>query len=360
MNAVAKPARDPSLDGFRGVTVVLMMLVNFQPGEAAWPMLAHADWHGLTLADLVFPWFLLIVGMSVAFAGVGSAPAPGKAMRRSVLLFALGVVLAWLIRPSLEMSGIRWMGVLQRIAIVYIVCIAMARQSGGWRTPAAIGLLVLFLHSVLLHGNPPGSGAASLDPGEGMAGWLDQTLLPGRLYPPGYDPEGLLSSLGAVATGLAGLGLARASRELALRPLSIALAGLVMALSGLPFALIIDLPLNKTLWTPGFVLVTAGTGALLWAGLRAVWPHMAASGPARLFRFCGCTALTMYVVHMLLIAVLVRRLPDGSRIWDAGYGALLGVGLPPTLAALGFGLLATLLSILGTGLLARREMILRL
>lgn len=360
MSAVTKPSRDLSLDAFRGLTVVLMMLVNFQPGEAAWPPLAHARWNGLTLADLVFPWFLLIVGMSVALAGDGRAPRLGKAMRRSALLFALGVILAWLIRPSLEMSGIRWLGVLQRIAIVYLVCVAAARRSGGWRASAAVTLLVLVVHWILLHGDPPGPAGASLEPGEGMAGWLDRALLPGRLYPPGYDPEGLLSSLGAVATGLAGLGLARASREFALPPRSIAFGAMVTALLGLLVALITELPLNKALWTPGFVLVTAGSGALLWAGLRAAWQRMGTSTPARLFSFCGRTALTMYVVHMLLIAILVRHLPEGSRLWDAGYGALLGAGLPPTLAALYFALLATVLSILVTASFARRGLILRL
>ena len=123
--------RDLSLDAFRGLTVMMMIIVNIQGnGDAAYAALKHAEWHGLTFADVIFPWFLFIVGLSIPLAldRISSGSPWPKVIKRSLLLFALGVLLAWLIRP-VEFDQIRWMGVLQRIGIVYCACAAIALAS---------------------------------------------------------------------------------------------------------------------------------------------------------------------------------------------------------------------------------------
>jgi predicted acyltransferase len=360
VSAGSTPGRDPSLDAFRGLTVMLMMLVNLQgPAATAWAPLVHAAWHGLTPADLVFPWFLLIVGLSVPIALAARPLSPAAVLRRAALLFGIGVVLGWLIRPSLDPEQIRWMGVLQRIALVYLACMLVARRTTGWRAPLLVALLCLGTHAILLGLAPP-DGPASLDKGAGLSGWLDRTILPGRLYPPGWDPEGVLSTLGAVATGLLGLFVMRLLQGAASThtPRLLIGGGAALCLAGA--AATHAVPLNKALWTPSFALLTAGLGLLLWVGLQLGWPAFGRTQPARLLVFAGRTALTAYILHMLLIALLVRTVPGGGRLWDMVLDALATVAPVPALAGLAFALAGTAASLAVTAALARRGWTLRL
>ncbi|MBN9787400.1 heparan-alpha-glucosaminide N-acetyltransferase [Pseudonocardia sp. TMWB2A] len=277
-----KAPRDLSLDAFRGVDVLLMVLVNLQGAGTAFGLLKHAEWNGLTLADLVFPWFLLMVGLSLPLA-LDKARTSGAAlwpaiMRRTLLLFAIGVLLGWLIRPTLEMGDIRWTGVLQRIAIVYGLCAAIVMVRKGAGFSAALAALILLAHSLLLLkvGTPDG-GAPSLAAGEGLAGWLDQHILPGRAHRGTWDPEGLLSTLPSIASGLIGVAVMQFMRARGLQKQTGTLAVLGVILVAIGVALMPILPLNKSLWTASFALVTAGMGLLVWALL---YNQLAATGLA--------------------------------------------------------------------------------
>jgi predicted acyltransferase len=326
--------RDLSLDAFRGLTVILMIIVNLQGnGDAAFAALKHAEWHGLTFADLVFPWFLFIVGLSIPLAldraGSGS-PWPGV-LRRFLILFILGVVLAWFIRP-VEFDQIRWMGVLQRIAIVYLACAAVVLVSRGWMVAALLALAILVAHSWLLVVAVDGTN--SLTTGAGLNAWLDQQFLPGRLLRKTWDPEGVLSTLPAIASGLLGVIVARWQ----LSDIPRAIAGMNMTIAG--WLLTNWIPANKALWSASFVLMTAGMGLLILAAFRTFWSKIGDNALARLCILYGQTALTLYVIHMLLLAAIVRKLPDGTRIWDALYEMLAGTGLPPALSSLVFAVIA--------------------
>ena len=342
----------------RGLTVLLMAFVNLQgSSEGAWRQLVHAPWHGLTAADLVFPWFLLIVGLSIPLAIDSGRPLPLKLLKRSAVLVGLGVVLAWLIHPTFDLAAVRWMGVLQRIGLVYFASALVARFTRGWGLPVLAAVLCVTVHAVLLNAAPPGGGA-SLAPGLGMSGWLDRSLLPGRLYPPGYDPEGVLSSLGAMASGLIGVSMMRVVRRTpAEHRWAIMVAAVALASGGLIWSLWI--PLNKALWTPSFTLLTAGLGLLAWVGLQAMWSRIGGSPIGRGLVFYGRTALTFYVVHMLLIAILVRTLPGGEHLWDAGYELLRNAVVAPAVAATLFAVLATAASTAVTVFCARRGWLLK-
>jgi predicted acyltransferase len=333
--------RDASLDALRGLTVLAMGLVNLQGSAAAsFPAFVHAPWHGLTLADLVFPFFLLVVGLTIPLTH--DRP-PGVAwsriLRRALVLAALGIALTWIIRPS-TFADLRLTGVLQRIALVYLTCAAIARVNPGAWLPAAMAAALLVLHAVALFVPAPGALAASLAPGGGLAGWLDQVALPGRALRGSYDPEGVLSTLSAVASGLIGVATARwlARRERA-NHFNLGVLAALLAISGIAVAFVI--PLNKALWTPSFALVTAGLGLGLWALLRAAWPHLGATAAARGAAYLGRAALTLYVLQLLVIAVLVRKLPDGVRLWEQGFRQLEAWGLPPGWASLVFACVAS-------------------
>ena len=312
-----------------------MALVNLQaPGDAC-TWIDHPEWSSLTAADLVFPFFLVAVGLSTAYAFDERRPVRWQAvLRRTALLFAIGLALNWALHPSPDPGQLRLSGVLQRIAVVYLACAFVAGRTGGWRTPLGLAVALLALHGAILLGvRAPGEAAPSLARGAGVSGWLDRTLIPLRLYRRDYDPEGVLSTVSAIATGLLGLAAVRARRAGA-SDASLALAAAATIAGGL--ALTPALPLNKALWTPSFALVTGGAGGLAWLGLGALAERSprALRGPA----WVGRRALDFYVLHMLLIAVLVLKL-GGPRIWtrlsdplasglrSPGWGSMLFAGL---------------------------------
>jgi predicted acyltransferase len=333
--------RDLSLDAFRGLTVILMIIVNLQGnGDAAYAALKHAEWNGLTFADLVFPWFLFIVGLSTPLAldRLSSASPWPIVLRRALVLFALGVVLAWLIRP-VEFDQIRWMGVLQRIGIVYLACAAVLLLSKSWRFAAWLAAAILMLHGIVLDLPPPDGNIAGVGPGEGFSGWLDRAILPGRLLRTTWDPEGVLSTFPAIASGLIGVAVMRWKQWRNGDTTNWLIGwGVVFVVLGIIGAQ--KTPINKALWTTSFVFVSTGFGLLTWMILGYFWARISEWKLSRLCVLYGQTALTFYVIHMLLLAVIVRKMPDGTRIWDALYAALASTGVPPALASLIFAIIA--------------------
>lgn len=354
--------RDLSLDSFRGMTVVLMILVNLQgSASAAFATMKHADWHGITLADFVFPVFLLIVGLSVPLAFARHRAMGGwvGALRRAALLFLIGVALGLAIRPTLDPDMIRWTGVLQRISIVYLACVLVILLRRGAGSTLGIAALLLVVHGfLLLCGETAGSGPAGMEPGEGLSGWLDREVLPGRAHHGAWDPEGVLSTLPAIASGLIGMAVMQRMRALGLANIALAATGVTLILAGA--VLTPWLPLNKNLWTASFVLVTGGAGVVFWALLRAIWPVVGTSVAGRWTVSMGQAALTLYVVHMLLIAIIVRRLPTGETIWAASWGALATTGLPPGLASMLYAIIGLAISCAVLAVLRRRAWILKL
>ncbi len=354
-------ARDPSLDSFRGIDVLLMILVNVQGnGDAAFSMLKHAEWNGLTFADLVFPIFLLIVGLSAPLAldKPGHIFSWATICRRAFLLFIIGVGLSWLIRPTFDPDMIRWTGVLQRIAIVYLVCAAVIVIRRGAVLAAAIAVLLLAIQSwMLLHLGAPSGGPPSMNPGMGISGWLDQNFIPGRVLRKSWEPEGVLSTLPAIANGLIGVAVMRWTKSHDVSKTRLTLAGAFVLAVGV--ALMPVLPLNKNLWTASFALVTCGVGILVWVSLRGFWSKIGQNRLASWTVSLGQAALTLYIVHTLLIAIIVRKLPNGETIWDATYKALLSVGLSPPVTSLLYAVIAAAISCAILPYLKRRGWILK-
>ncbi len=276
-SAFSSPSRLVSLDVFRGLTVALMLLVN-NPGDWGhiYAPLAHADWHGCTLADLVFPFFLFIVGVSVAYAlsatqaDPSSRPAALRAVaKRAAVLAGLGLLAStWL---DFDWATLRIPGVLMRIALVYFGCAAIFLFA-GWRTRLALVAALLLGYAALLQLVPvPGFGPANLAPATNLGAWLDRAVLgQAHLWKESrtWDPEGLPGTLPALATALLGT-LAgqwlRQRRRPGRKALLLLLAGLALVLLGLLWSR--WFPLNKSLWSSSYVLLTGGLAAALLAGL---------------------------------------------------------------------------------------------
>ncbi len=355
------PGRDLSLDSFRGMDVLMMILVNVQGnGDAAFSFIKHVEWNGVTLADFVFPVFLLIVGLSapLALERPGVQVSWTGILRRAFLLFMIGVGLSYAIKPTLDPAMIRWTGVLQRIAIVYLICAGVIFTRKGIGLVVALSLFLLAFQSyMLLRVGAPTGGPPSMEPGMGISGWLDQHFIPGRVLRKTWEPEGILSTLPAAVNALIGIAV---MRWIKLRGMGNAvLGGIGIALIAAGLALTPWLPLNKNLWTASFTLVTSGSGLAFWAGLRALWPLIGAHRIARWTVSLGQAALTLYVVHTLLIAVIVRKLPSGEKIWSVSYNALVNTGLSPAVASMLYAVLAAAISCAILPWLKRRGWILK-
>jgi predicted acyltransferase len=297
-----------SLDVFRGLTMAAMVIVN-NPGDwgnVYWPLL-HADWHGWTPTDLIFPFFLFIVGVSITLSRKNADTA--SILRRAAIIFALGLFLAGYPRFDLE----RWRipGVLQRIALCYLAAAMLYRATAGDRRRRGTLLLSagLFLSVaywlVMMHVPPPGSFAGDLSPDGNLGAYIDRALLGGHLWKARWDPEGLLSTVPAIATTLfgavAGLclgsGLAPGRKVKALL-----MAGALGIAGGLAWDVVF--PINKSLWTSSYVLFTAGAAALLLAVCYWAIEVRAWRAWTKPFVILGSNAITLFVASGLLVKTL--------------------------------------------------------
>ncbi|MBA2646335.1 MAG: DUF5009 domain-containing protein [Pyrinomonadaceae bacterium] len=261
-----------SLDAFRGITVAAMILVN-NPGswDAAYAPLKHAEWHGWTPTDLIFPFFLFIVGVSITLALARRAESAGtrrdlyvKILKRSLIIFGLGLVLAGF--PYFNLETIRIPGVLQRIGVCYLVASIIFLKT-DFKGQAVIVAVLLVAYWLLMTLTPvPGYGAGDMSLEGNLAAYIDRTLLAGHIYKPNYDPEGILSTLPAIATTLIGV-LAghwlRSSRAPLDKVKGMVMAGVAGVLLGWLWHQ--SFPINKPLWTSSYVLLTGGMALLFLA-----------------------------------------------------------------------------------------------
>ena len=314
-----EPVRLLSLDVFRGVAVAGMILVN-HPGDPqeVWPQLPHAKWNGWTAADLVFPAFLFIVGVAIALSlapwkspEVRRAPIVRRIVLRTLTLFGLGVLLNAF--PALHLATLRIPGVLQRIALCYLL------GSLAFLTldlPGHVGLLVTLLGTywVLMTRVPvPGSGAGVLEPGADLAAWLDRLTLGGHLGRGTWDPEGLLSTLPALASTLMGV-LAghwmRGPRTVAAKSVGLVVAGLAGVVVG--ECLGRWFPINKNLWTSSFAVVTGGMSALLFGPTSWVVDVKHHRRLAMPFVVFGRNPIALYVLATLVAKMLDTVIVTGA------------------------------------------------
>ncbi|MGO8760087.1 MAG: acyltransferase family protein [Terracidiphilus sp.] len=365
-----------SLDVLRGMTVALMILVNNAgDGAVSYPQLRHSVWNGCTLTDLVFPSFLFIVGASIALAfsvrlgrGASRKSILLQSAKRAVLIFLVGLLLNAL--PFFHLADLRVYGVLQRIALCYFLAAALYLAGGTRLCAAATGLALLGYWALLLHVPVPGFGLPAvdvpvLDRTANLASWLDRLLIPSaHLYRHGvYDPEGLLSTLPALATTLLGLLAMRwlqAAAPSRSRSLLLAAAGLVLLLLGLLWSS--SFPLNKRLWTSSFVLFTGGISAILLALL-----HWAIDGPWQLRKglapwlVFGTNALSAYVLSEVLAGLLAAiPFPGASNLQQALYRLLPQWLGPPPFVSLVYSILFAAVCFLPILFLYRRKIFIKL
>jgi len=330
------PASDPvtspsrrltSLDLLRGLTIAFMIMVNNNGGDHAWAEMHHAAWNGFTATDLVFPTFLFVVGVSIVFAtqsrlarGQSRGQLAGHTVRRACILFAFGIVVNNY--PLFHLEHMRFYGVLQRIAICYLVVELFYLWDRRVSTKVLALVIVLLGYWVLVRWVPvPGAGVPGrdipfLDRNQNIVAWVDRHLMPGHLYEDSplhnaRDPEGLLSDIPAIGTTLIGLlaGLwLRTKRSTQAKSLGLSLAAAGCLALGYFWSM--WFPLNKKMWTSSYVLVAAGWSLALltlmfWIAEERGWTRegigKALAWPWLVF---GSNAIAAYMVSELLPGTL--------------------------------------------------------
>jgi predicted acyltransferase len=316
-----------SLDVFRGATIAGMFIVN-TPGtwEHAYAQLLHADWNGWTYTDTIFPFFLFIVGVSMAFSfsrrlaeGAGRGALLLHTLRRAAIIFGLGLALNTLSFFLFHRAQVRIPGVLQRIGVCFffaaLIYLLFGRQG---LVPAAAALLAVYW-ALMTFVPVPGYGTGRLDVEGNLAAWLDRAILGAHTWKhnPGWDPEGLLSSLSAIATTLFGIAAGEWLRIQSgwSRKLAGLMAGGAIAFSlGLLWGT--SFPINKNLWTSSYSLLMSGLAAIclalcLWIVDVKGWKKW-----SKPFEWLGTNAIALFVgatLATLLLLWIKLTGHDGKR-----------------------------------------------
>jgi predicted acyltransferase len=387
-----------SLDALRGFTIAAMVIVN-DPGSwrSAYAPLLHAKWHGLTATDLIFPFFIYIVGVSISFAYTKrlAAKVPKKDIYKKVLwrsfkIYAVGIFL-WL-WPEFNFEHIRWVGVLPRIAIVFLfgtiiflntdwkkqIGIAVSLLVGYWLILALVPVpiddviqqaiatgTVMTGHGELAVGElqkiSEGFIAANFEPGVNISAWIDRVILPGYLWERAWDPEGLLSTMPALATAIIGMLVGRiliTVKDQYKKLTYLFFAGFALLLVGELWSYVF--PLNKNLWTSSFTLFTGGLATM---GLAAciliidVWGYVRWT---RLGRVYGANAITAYMLAGMLSLVFYSDIWWGLSLSRTFMETMTGIGMAAKFASFLYALIYMLIIYIPTYILYRKKIFIKL
>ncbi|HEX6751556.1 MAG TPA: heparan-alpha-glucosaminide N-acetyltransferase domain-containing protein [Longimicrobium sp.] len=353
-DGVAQPGRLRALDVFRGITIAGMLLVN-NPGswDHVYAPLEHAEWNGWTPTDTIFPFFLFIVGVAMTFS-FGAQMARGqkrgaifvKAVRRSAILFGLGLLLAAFPYYNLDVGHLRIMGVLQRIALCFLAASAVYLFVPRRGRPWVAAALLLGYWAAMTLVPVPGHGAGDLVTKDGsLAAYVDRMVLgTNHLWAAAktWDPEGLLSTVPAIVTVLLGIFAGewlRSARPPAERATGLFFAGNALMAAGLVWNPVFHI--NKNLWTSSYVLFMGG---MAMVGLAMCWWLVDVKGVRRWIRpftVYGMNAIAAFflsgVFARLLNLVTVPGGPAGTQpVKGWIYANAFEAWLPPLNASLAF------------------------
>lgn len=374
-----------SLDVFRGLTIAGMLLVN-TPGSwsAIYPPLRHADWHGWTPTDLIFPFFLFIVGITT-YISMSARRARGdpdgvllrQIFKRGAIIFLLGLLLSGFPfydpqsgRFFSELDTLRIPGVLQRIAICYVAAALLTMHTTVRQQVVIIAVLLYGYWFVMTLAPVPGRGMGALlldDKSGNLAAYVDRLLLEGHLWrvTRTWDPEGVLSTIPAIGTTMLGV-LAgrwlRSRRPLPDRIAALFAVGAIGAVAGLMWGW--SFPINKNLWTSSYVLFTAGMACMTLGACMWVIDLHRVTRWTRPFVIYGVNPIAAYVGASLmarLIYTTIRVDRDGESVpvQRVVYDALFASWLEPMNASLLFAICYVLLWLGLMWILYRRKVFLK-
>jgi predicted acyltransferase len=323
-----------SLDVFRGATIAGMLLVN-TPGswDHVYAPFLHAEWHGWTYTDTIFPFFLFIVGVSMAFS-FGRRRESGAAkrdlflhtLRRSAIIFGIGLALNVLSYFLFHRQQVRIPGVLQRIGVCFLFAAAIYLLFGPRGVLPSAAVLLALYWALMTFVPVPGYGVGRLDLEGNLARYVDTAVLGEHTWKhnPSWDPEGPLSTIPAIATTL--LGIAAGELLRSTRPWPAKLAAL-MGGGAAAFSLGLlwgtSFPINKNLWTSSYALAMAGLGAVVLALCLWVIDVRGWKSWSRPFEWLGTNAIALFVLATLAtLLMLAIKLTGGDGKRRSLYGSI--------------------------------------
>ncbi|MGQ9618868.1 MAG: acyltransferase family protein [Candidatus Aminicenantia bacterium] len=304
-----------SLDVFRGMTIAGMIIVN-NPGswKYVYAPLRHAEWHGWTPTDLIFPFFLFIMGVATTFSllhhverGGSKSKIFSKIFRRAIILFLLGLILHLYPFYNFKVSKFRIPGVLQRIAICYLFSSLLFIKFKE-KTLAIITSLILIGYYLCMTFIPvPGYGAGNLTPEGNLASYIDRIIFKGtRLWQGTWDPEGILSTFPAIATTLLGIlsgAWLRKERDKKEKFLGMLIYGILLTILG--YLLSPIFPINKNLWTSTYVIFTGGMALLFLSFCYLIFDILEFKKLGLPFVIFGVNPITVYFLSGILTKTLI-------------------------------------------------------
>jgi predicted acyltransferase len=281
--------------------------------------LTHVPWQGLRFYDFIFPLFIFITGVAIVLSlprlveREGRAHAHLRVLRRALVLYVLGLIYYAGVRDGFD--EVRYLGVLQRIAICYLFASLMFLNFNLRGLIAALVALLVGYWALMTFIPVPGVGAGNFGPDQNLANWIDAQYLPGRLWDMSRDPEGMLSTLPAIGTCLLGVFAGMVLRDIRLQPQQRSLAliggGIALLIAGHLWAL--QFPIIKAIWTSSFVLVCGGYSAILLGAFYQVidvWGYKKWATP---LTWIGANAITLYFINSIVgFEPLALRLVGGD------------------------------------------------
>jgi predicted acyltransferase len=368
--------RTESVDVFRGITVVLMIIVN-NPGSWShiYRPLQHARWHGLLAADLVFPFFLFIMGVSIELSLKSRIARMEERsaiavhiMKRTAVLFLLGLFLnGFPFYPAERILEIRVPGVLQRIAVVYCITAFLCLRTSVRLQAAVLAALLSGYWALCALVPVPGTGQPGIEPVANIAAWLDRLLFGGHLWKvtATWDPEGFLSTISAVGTCILGVWTGKSmtsGKSETAKTVYLVAAGLFFIAAGLVWGRFF--PVNKSLWTGSYVLLTAGIAGLCLAVFRHLIDVRGTTWWTGPFRAMGLNSLAAFFLSSLAARLMnVIEISQGEKAVSLQvflYEHLFTPHLGPYDASLAWALLTAAFWIAVMIVLYRKRILIRL
>ena len=356
-----------SLDAMRGFTIAAMILVNFPGnGDHVFAPLQHSVWNGLTPTDVIAPFFLFIVGVSISIAytkrlekATPKMDMYKKIVVRSFKIFAVGIFLnlIW----EFNFADMRWTGTLPRIAIVFLVC-ALLFLNTDWKKQAWISAIILVGYWLAMTLIPtPGAGKVMLEPGVNLAAWFDSKYLPGKMWQGTWDPEGILSTLPSIVSGITGMlagTIMLSKRNSERKVILLMVIGFFMTFAGYLWGL--TFPVNENIWTSSFVFVTSGIafmslGAFYFLVDMKGFTH--GTSPGIIF---GANAITVYVLGDVLAGVFYGIKIGGNSLNMHFFNIFTDMGLGDKFVSMLYAILYVCIIFIPALILYRKKIFIKL
>ncbi len=335
-----------SLDILRGLTIILMIIVN-TPGswDHVYAPFLHAEWNGVTPTDYIFPTFLFIVGVSIVLSftkqlelGKNRTELTKKVFIRALKIYSVGIFL-WL-WPSFNFDGIRWVGVLPRIAFVFLGCALLFLYTSR-KVQIYIGIAILLFYWIIMAYIPvPGIGIPDLSvPEKNWAHFIDKLFLPGRLWKQTWDPEGILSTLPSIASGIMGMMsgyILLKKEELGNKINQLFFFGFLLLFLGDIMQWVF--PLNKNLWSSSFSLLMGGITAISLASSIYIFDLKKSKYKFKFAHVFGVNSIFSYSLSSILTVAFYSSKWWGFALNDKFINLWESIGLPLKMGSLVYAL----------------------